>query len=329
MAQATYAGYSDDDLVATIGQLHAAESATRRELCRVIAEYERREAYYTDGARTMADWLVARFGMTHRSAVELAKVAAELESLPALAGTLAEGRLGWDQAAAAASLATPETDEQVAHDAPGMTAAELRARARRSAHREGDAETNHRRRSLRLWWERDRQNLHLSGQVPALASAVIETALRRIAEAFPPDPANGLYESIDARMADALEALASTALATDADGDRACVVIHIEAEDLFIGGPGELEDGGMVSASELLAASCDAAVAFVAGARGHTGRDRAQGSHRAPLALPPAQAARPGLPVPGLWAHPVGPCASHHPLGERRGHRPREPGAAV
>lgn len=270
MAQATLAECSDDELVTTIGQLHALESATRRELLRFVAEYDRREAWYDDGARNMADWLLARFGMEHRNAVDLVRVAAALENLPEIAATLAEGRLGYDQTSAVSRFALAETDAELAKEAPGLSAAELRARARRENPPTPDEETNaHRRRSLKLWWTDDRQFLHLSGLFPAIAGSIIEAAIDRVADGLPPDARSGLYDTFDERRADGLELLASSAIAADADADRATVVVHVDWAELRDGmGAGEFESGANVSMAALYGLACDATVEFSLEAQG-------------------------------------------------------------
>jgi hypothetical protein len=145
-----------------------------------------------------------------------------------------------------------------------MTAAELRAWARRERPpTPEDDNTAHRRRSLKLWWEDDGQFLRLSGIFPALAGPIIQAALERLADSLPPDARSGLYDPHDARLADALELLASTAIAADADADRATVVIHAEWSDLRDAiGAGEFESGASVSLAALYGLACDATVEF-------------------------------------------------------------------
>ncbi|HWC38677.1 MAG TPA: hypothetical protein VG476_09125, partial [Acidimicrobiales bacterium] len=85
-----------------------------------------------DGATSMADWLVARLGVAHRTAREWVRVARSLEQLPALTAAYSEARLSFEQLAQATKLASPETDPSAAEQAPGCTAAQLEIAARRT-----------------------------------------------------------------------------------------------------------------------------------------------------------------------------------------------------
>src|SRR5437764_52333 len=112
-----------------IDQLHALVTVTHSQLLQVVAECDRREDWREDGATSMADWLVARLGIAHRTAREWVRVARSLETLPKLAATFAEGGLSFDQLAPATRLASPETEAAMAADAPGLSAAQLETAA--------------------------------------------------------------------------------------------------------------------------------------------------------------------------------------------------------
>src|SRR5437763_447596 len=93
-----------------IDQLHALVTVTHSQLLQVVAECDRREDWREDGATSMADWLVARLGIAHRTAREWVRVARSLETLPRLAATFAEGGLSFDQLVPVTRLASPETE---------------------------------------------------------------------------------------------------------------------------------------------------------------------------------------------------------------------------
>src|SRR5437764_6028450 len=103
-----------------IDQLHALVTVAHSQLLQVVAECDRREDWREDGATSMADWLVARLGIAHRTTREWVRVARSLETLPRLAATFAEGGLSFDQLAPATRLASPETEAAMAADAPGL-----------------------------------------------------------------------------------------------------------------------------------------------------------------------------------------------------------------
>jgi hypothetical protein len=66
----------------------------------------------------MVDWLVARLSIAHRNAKEWVRVARALEDLPAIAGCYSQGRLSVDQLVPLTKLASPDTDQALAEEAP-------------------------------------------------------------------------------------------------------------------------------------------------------------------------------------------------------------------
>jgi hypothetical protein len=89
-------------------------SATQRALFADIAEFDRSEAWRGDGAVSMVAWLTERCGVSGATARVWVRAAAQLESLPHLAGALADGTLSLDAVAPLADVATPETDAALA-----------------------------------------------------------------------------------------------------------------------------------------------------------------------------------------------------------------------
>lgn len=251
------------ELSDAIGQLHALTTAAQRTLLELVAHYDRRESWHDDGATSMAGWLVAYLGLSHATATTWVRVAKALEHLPAIATAFVTGRLSFDQVAALTEFATPATDEALAQQAQGCSAAELAALARRSrACREEGPDGP--RRSLRWWWD-ESEWLRLQGHLPAADGAVVVAALDRLVDQAPADAATGLFHPYDARLADALVELASTRIATDADADRATVVVHVDAE-LLTGGQGvaEVDGAGALPAEVARRLACDARIEVVA-----------------------------------------------------------------
>ncbi|MGH9279721.1 MAG: DUF222 domain-containing protein, partial [Acidimicrobiales bacterium] len=120
---------TSDELAETIGQLHALKCAVERQMLVVVAEYARREAYKEDGPASMTAWLAYRLAVSHQTAKRWVCTAERLGSLPALAEAFGSGRLSEDQVAALARVATPDTDESLAAEAPGWSAAQCAALA--------------------------------------------------------------------------------------------------------------------------------------------------------------------------------------------------------
>src|SRR4051812_2835665 len=169
--------------------------------------------------------MVARLGVARRSANGLVEAAGRLEQLPILAGVLADGGMSFDQVRAACQLASPETDGDIAEEAPACTVAHLEGRVRlaRRVTEEDDAE---RQRQESVWWRWDKERgwLDIRGGWGGADGAMVVAALEREANQAQRAPISRLYEPFDARCAVALVALASQRLASDADPDRATVV---------------------------------------------------------------------------------------------------------
>ena len=89
-------------------------SALQRALFADIAEFDRAESWRGDGAVSMAAWLTQRCGVGRSTAAAWVRAAANLESLPHLAGALAAGALSLDAVAPLAEVATPQTDAELA-----------------------------------------------------------------------------------------------------------------------------------------------------------------------------------------------------------------------
>jgi hypothetical protein len=272
------------ELADVIDQLDALMTATHAQLLQVVAEYDRREAWREDGATSMADWLAARRGRAHRQTKEWTRVARSLEDLPAIEASFSEARLSFDQLAPVTKLASPETDESVADQAPACTAAQLETAARRSRPVPlAEANEAHRRRYLRLRWDTDDRFLSVSGRLADTEGAVLERAIAALAQAAPPDPNTGVHDDFESRCADALCELASTALAEGAHADRAMVVVH--TEPAVLGGAegwAEIDHGPQIAAETARRLGCDARWQLVA----EDGAGRALGLGRRTRQIP-------------------------------------------
>ncbi len=251
------------ELADAVRQLHGAEAAIRRTLLELVVAFDREESWRQDGASDMEGWLMAHLALSRATASQWVHVAEALDDLPAIAAAFSQGRLSWDQVVALTRFATAGNDAHWATEAPGWTPAQLQNRARLER-RIAAAESSeaHRRRGVRWWWEGDGRCLRLSGRLADAEGAVVTTALERLAQSYPPDPADGTYAPFDSRAADALVELASTRLAADADADRACVVVHVNED------AAQVQDGPILSAETARRLACDARVQPVAHAPG-------------------------------------------------------------
>jgi hypothetical protein len=286
---------SAEELTSAMDQLHALSLATWHELLVHVAEYDRSEAWRADGMTSMADWLIARYGLARRTATEWVKTARAFEALPATSAAVREGRLSADQTRSVIRLATTDSDADVVEDAVGRSAADLEARVRLAKEpSKAEANDDDRRRTFRWRSTTDGRRVRLSGELPADQGATLSAAITRLAEQTPPDPVTGLFDPFESRCADALVELAGAHLAADADPDRATVVVHVPAEWLLTGdGGGDLDDAvaaaldsGVPLARETLARlACDARVQLVGEGPGHAALARSAVEHTVPFWL--------------------------------------------
>jgi hypothetical protein len=177
--------------------------------------------------------------------------------LPRLEALLGEGRVSFDQLRPIAKIANPETEEALAAELPGLSAAAAEALARRV--REVDPKDEvEAQRARRLSIFTRGQTTRLSGQLPTLEGETVRQALERIAEDYGPNPETGQFDPFEMRMADALVELCGAGIGADPRPDRADLVIHVEAEVLERGsGPAETGQGNPIPAETARRAACD------------------------------------------------------------------------
>ena len=285
---------SAEAMTAAMDQLHGVSMAAWRELLVFVAEYDRAEAYRADGMTSMADWLVARYGLRRPTANAWVTAAHALSSLPAVAREVAAGRLSADQVRSVIRLATPESDAAVAADAVGRSAAELETLVRLAKPpTTPEVDEADRTRSFRWRDLGDGQRVRLSGSLPVDSAATLAAALTRMAEQAGPDPDTGRFDPFDSRCADALVELAGARLADDADPDRATVVVHVPVEwfgqhtDGDVDGAiaAALDSGVPLAADTLRRLACDARVQLIGEGPGHAAMVRSAMEHTVPFWL--------------------------------------------
>jgi hypothetical protein len=216
---------------------------------------DRDEEWTFDGANSMAHWLVNRYRLSHRTANEWVRVARAIEELPALRAAYQAGRISWDQLRAATRLATPETDAELAAEAPTLSVRDLSRRARELTPQ--NVEKVHRDRSFAWQFDDNAPVLHFTGQMVDADGVEFVKAITRLASQMPAQP-GGTYEPFAARCLDALLMLASQTRGADSDPDRVTATIHIPADRLITGDGAEFEDGTPLLPETLRRLLCDA-----------------------------------------------------------------------
>jgi hypothetical protein len=116
---------TDDELTEAMGQLLALVTALNESRLGLVREYYSRRGWSPDGARSMTDWLVARFSISRRPAAELVRVAGATAGLPELSAAAPRGEMSFDQLAAASSFADRKSDASWADRVPSYSVAQL------------------------------------------------------------------------------------------------------------------------------------------------------------------------------------------------------------
>ena len=230
--------------------------AAHLEILDELAEMDRTEEWTFDGASSMTNWLVNRYGLSQHTAAEWVRVANTISELPAIRAAYQAGRLSFDQVRSATRFATPDTDDEIAQEAAGLTVTELNRMGREITSRE--VEEIHRTRHFT--WKFDEKNpvMWFSGKMVASDGAELVKAVTRLASQAPAQP-DGTFELFEARCLDALTTMASHSRGADADPDRATAVLHIPLSVLTDdSGLAEYEDGTPLLAETARRLMCDA-----------------------------------------------------------------------
>ena len=259
----SYEEHSTESLTRCATQLHGLHNAILRELLAVTAEIDRRQAHTADGCKTTAAWLRAHLGLSLRTSNAWAETATALPDLPHLAATFAAGEISFDKLAAAAKVATPETDEGVADDVKFRSVTALEAAARRAQGVSPSKEERVRRgRHLSWSWRDDGTRLAVWGSITAEQGSTFIKAIDRIAEKTKTDE-NGELIGLRVKRADALVELAATRIAEDQDPARATVMINVDVDTAGRLGTGESEDGAFFSSDVMERVMCDSRLQVV------------------------------------------------------------------
>ena len=177
-------------------------SAVEAKMLPAIADLNRTESFRADGFRSMVDWLVGVCHVSTARARLFVDAATDGAERPELAEALADGRVTLDVFAPLASIATPETDAELAREAEDWTPRQARQLAREVRGTSGsEAAETFRGRFLRFNEEKHSVYAQLTPDTFALVkSAILRRAVRHDhPSSFDPD-----YEPLETRCADAL-----------------------------------------------------------------------------------------------------------------------------
>jgi hypothetical protein len=248
-------------------RLGAAAASLFGQLLPILGELDRRQAFRSEGATSMATWITERCGVSTATARMWTTVAQALWDLPQLAAALLNGSISLDKARAAAELATPETDADVLAQARECSVHQLTEMAKnRQRPTDEDAEAEYEARYLRFNDERRTITAMLPPVQYAQARSIIEGAARDI-------PSDG-FTRWDQRLADGfLQILGTPVPGSDTSSgstagtaprgrtSRFLVVVHTDLAYLQGGeGSAEIERLGLLSHETIRRITCDADV---------------------------------------------------------------------
>lgn len=277
---------SDGALGFDIGELERAGRILEAERGRRLAEFERRQAYASDGHVSAPAWLAHRHGLSRSVAEGQMRRARALEAMPAVAGAFGSGEVSASAVGvlARAHEAVPEafakSEETLVEVARTMGFGELRRAVETwtiAADPDGALEEEDRRlerRDLDIGPTLDGM-VRVRGELDPEAGQGLITALRAQMDAETRSSAGPDARTPGQRRADALGELCRRWLASRerplVGGERPHIVVTVDVETL-VGRAGrprrpgprsELEDAGPITPEAARRLACDADVTRV------------------------------------------------------------------
>jgi hypothetical protein len=241
-----------EDVESVYVRAEALEARARHLKLLALNVLDERRSHEGSGAIDSEAWVMAESTCSRTSARAQVRAARALGELPRVADAAAEGRLSWDQLNAVVQLADAASDASWAVDGPIWSPKALdRMVRRRKLVTHQQALERHRERELRIWADLDAGMMRFNGALPDVEGEIFLRAIELEAQKVARRP-DGSWDSIDARRADALVALASQRLSDDADPARALILINAPAAALL--------ENSATAGSELMETDLDLAI---------------------------------------------------------------------
>ena len=262
-----------------IAELSAHIQAATYRLLVLIREFDAREGWGAQGARSCAHWLNWRTGLDLGAAREKVRVARALADLPAVGNAMSRGEISYSKVRAITRVATPDNEEELLSFARSGTAAHVErlVRAWRRTTRLMESETDERRRHYRSFQSYTDEDgmLVVRARLEPEAGAVLQKALElaqdlihHSSESSTGASSTGDSPEPEQSRADALALVAEAALGrglseaeSTTGGDHHQVVVHVDEEALVEDsetGQAVLQGGVRVSAETSRRIACDA-----------------------------------------------------------------------
>jgi Domain of unknown function (DUF222) len=210
------------------------------------------------GCSSSAAWLAQISSSDYRTAQRITRASDALRLLPALDHALSTGALNLDQVTAAAEVATPGTDAELARVAVGKAPSEIALAARTLVPPVvKDDQALYEQRALSMTWTRGKRQLLVRAQLPLEQGLVFEQAIWDIAkDQRAADKKTGIVLEWQQSTADALVTLARHGSCGGGGGgvkrSPTTLIVHL-SEDA----PPILEGAGPISIETAERLTCD------------------------------------------------------------------------
>jgi hypothetical protein len=270
----------DEALVEEMDAINAEIGQRQRQLFALIVRADKAKSWEEWGAQDLAHFLCIRYGISYWKASRWIDAAHALENLPLTSEALANGEISVDKVVELTRFATAETEEYLLEWARGVSAGRIRYKADLEIRRSKEEAAEVDRARLLHWWYFDEgRRFALYTELPSSQGAKLVRSIEREAASIPVIPGEEAPYDAPARRADALVAMASARIASDADPDRATVIIHARAEVLgeellaqdalsSTQGGCEIEGGGVIHPQEALRLACSGRIQWITEDRG-------------------------------------------------------------
>jgi hypothetical protein len=151
-----------DELETTFRELDTLHNATGAHRLLVLSVLDERGVGQEDGALDTIGWVTWTARLSQSRARALVKTARALRERPEITNVALEGRLSGEQLDAVVQVATPETDEAWANEAPGWSALSLRSAAKNQRTVTNEAAiARDQSRELSFRWDKNRGALRM------------------------------------------------------------------------------------------------------------------------------------------------------------------------
>jgi hypothetical protein len=233
----------------------------------LIAEFDAREGWAEWGTRSCAHWLSWRCGIGVDAAREHVRVGRTLSLLPLVREAFGSGELSYSKVRAITRVATEQTEPdlvELARHATGAQMEKLVRQYRRALGATSDkALTAQQRQQVRTYWDEDGM-LVVEGRLTPEDGAMFLAALDQARASVP--------EGVGELGHDAVRAQALMGLAQHNGGNRAEIVVHVDADTLAgneIKSRSELAEGPALAPETVRRLACDGGIVRLIERDGH------------------------------------------------------------